>query len=147
MRIDDVVSGWMTDAVTTIAPDRSLMDAYVVMFKARGRHLPVVDGDRLVGMLSDRDLYRWGPLKDAAHPEGAMALCTTAVAEIMTREPIHSVDPLTTIGDAAEILLEAKIGALPVLDGGRLVGIITTRDLLGALVKCKRGGVKDAAGQ
>jgi acetoin utilization protein AcuB len=87
------------------------------------RHLPVTDQGRLVGMLSDHDIRQHqGHLTD------------TRVTGAMTDNPI-TVSPDTTMEEAAEIMLERKISGLPVVEQGKLVGIITTADLLGAFLE------------
>ncbi len=93
------------------------------MHSGNFRHLPIVDNGKLVGMLSDHDVRQHqGHLTD------------TRVTGAMTENPI-TVTPDTTMEEAAEIMLERKIGGLPVVDKDRLVGIITTTDLLGAFVE------------
>jgi acetoin utilization protein AcuB len=94
-----------------------------MMDEHRIRHLPVVAGGRLVGVLSDRDV------------RSAVAESTGTVAgRIMTADPV-TVTPQTRIEHAARVMLDARFGSLPVLDGSALVGIVTYTDLLRAFVR------------
>ena len=87
------------------------------------RHLPVLDGDRLVGMITHRDM-----LKILSATERREE--TTFVASVMTRDPI-AVGPETTIAEAARLLLKARFGCLPVVDANRnVIGIVTEHDFL-----------------
>ena len=87
------------------------------------RHLPVLDGDRLVGMITHRDMLKI--LSADEHNEES-----TFVASIMTRDPI-AVGPETTIREAARILIKARFGCLPVVDENRnVIGIVTEHDFL-----------------
>lgn len=128
------VSKFMTTKLITATPDQTVKDAFLVMRTHRVRHLPVVDGDKLVGIISDRDLRR---------PNWADALDDwtlyyqiddeTTVADAMTRNP-ESVRTYDPIRKALTKLREERYGALPVLNKkDELVGIISAHDLLGAL--------------
>ena len=90
------------------------------------RHLPVLDGDRLVGMITHRDMLRI-LCADERREE------STFVASIMTRDPI-AVGPGTTIVEAARILIRARFGCLPVVDEHRnVIGIVTEHDFMKVL--------------
>jgi acetoin utilization protein AcuB len=120
MRLSDMVAGWMSEHLVTTEPGASATEAIDLMLQHGIRHLPVMDGPRLVGFLSDRDVRGW--------PAGKV------VAMLMTRGPIISIDPAATLGEAATKMIERRINALPVIDqDGALVGIITSYDLLHAL--------------
>jgi CBS domain-containing membrane protein len=87
------------------------------------RHLPVLDGDKLVGMITHRDMLK---ILSAADPREE----ETFVASIMTRDPI-AVGPETTIAEAARILIKARFGCLPVVDENRnVIGIVTEHDFM-----------------
>jgi acetoin utilization protein AcuB len=113
----------MTRGVVTVSPDTTLPGARRLLDEHRIRHLPVLVNGRLVGMVSDRDL------RSAAGMNGRR----TAVGGIMTPMPV-TVTSDTRVEDAARILLDRKIGGLPVVDGQALTGIVTADDLLRALV-------------
>jgi len=121
-----VVADVMTSPVSTLAPDRSVLDAVTVFGECKFRHLLVVDGaGALLGVVSDRDA-----LRSVARGQDVEA---TAVDTVMTRNPV-TVSPATPIGDAVTLMMSHRINCLPVVeDGGRVRGIVTTTDLLRAL--------------
>jgi len=117
------VASWMSSPVHTVVPATSAADAVALLRRYRIRHLPVVDGDRAVGVVTDRDLRGVAP--------------GTAVSTIMSR-PVVVVSPRTAIDKAARLLFDRRIGCLPVIDDGRLVGILTQTDAVAALVDVLR---------
>jgi acetoin utilization protein AcuB len=121
------VSERMSTKPTSVTPDDTLAAAKALM-DAEGFHrLPVLEEGRLVGILTERDIrLHWGYLE------------STKVDAAMTAEPIF-VPPATNIEEAARVLLRHKIGGLPVVDKGKLVGIITTTDMLKAFLDVVRG--------
>jgi acetoin utilization protein AcuB len=121
LSVRDVMS---TDLVT-VRPAESVRRAYEIMRDRRIRHLPVIENDRLVGILSDRDLR---PILLSPGLTGA------SVAELMSEGPT-TITPDTSVEDAASLLVVRKIGCLPVVEGERLVGIVTETDLLAVLVE------------
>lgn len=128
------VSEIMRRDFVTLRPDDRLDLADDVMKLGRIRHMPVLDGDRLVGVVSQRDLLAASLSKalDFEPKERRVFLKSVAVDEAMTRDPV-SVSPETTASDAARLLLRRKIGCLPVVDAkGVTVGLVTETDLLRA---------------
>ncbi len=128
------VRDWMRAPVTTIRVDSPVSEAAQVMRAQRIRHLPVLDGDgRLVGIVTDRDLRQ--VVFDAAVQErlGALgqALEHLLVRDVMTWG-VLTVRPESDIRQAAALMHERKIGALPVVEGARVVGILTETDVLRA---------------
>ena len=121
------VRDWMTKQPATVAPDSSIGAALGSMRRAEVRHLLVVEADRLVGIVSHRD---WRRVQAGETPAGWES---QAVARIMTEDPV-TVAPETPVTVAARVLLERKIGCLPVRDGEAIVGIFTTSDALDALL-------------
>lgn len=118
-----LVANRMSKNPATATPRETLAEADARMHSGNFRHLPIIDNGKLVGMLSDHDIRQHqGHLTD------------TRVTGAMTDNPIV-VAPDTTMEEAAEIMLERKISGLPVVDKGKLVGIITTTDLLGAFME------------
>ena len=113
----------MTRKTETIYPDDTLAKARSMMDAAGFRRLVVAKGGAVVGMLTDRDLR-----SQAGYLE------STKVNAVMS-SPVISVAPKTTVQEAARLMLRYKIGGLPVLDDGKLVGIVTTVDLLLALLE------------
>lgn len=113
----------MTRRPVTIGPGTPCDEARRLMDEHRIRHLPVVAEGRLVGMVSDRDV------------RSAISLSAGTVAgRIMTPDPVM-VTPETRIEHAARLMLDARFGSLPVVDGHALVGIVTYTDLLRAFVQ------------
>ena len=132
MRDHGAVERWMTREPLSVTVDHPIRQALGLMRGAKVRHLLVVDGDRLAGILSNRDVRRL--VEDPAHP----ARLTDPVGRIMTEDPI-TVAPETPVTVAARLLLENRIGALPVRDGDAIVGIFTTADALDALLTLLEG--------
>jgi acetoin utilization protein AcuB len=133
-----LVRSKMTPNVITASPDTTLADALKLTRGNRIRHLPVVENDELVGLVTDRDLRLAMPpiwASDTDHAQLRDALVTRRVKEVMVKE-IITTSPNTPIEDAARQLYEHRIGCLPVLDtDGKLIGIITETDLLRAFVE------------
>lgn len=124
----------MSRQVVTLLPEQTLRDAIESMRSKRIRHLPVVEGSRLVGIVTDRDVKRATPslLSGIDRDEFDRVLDDTLVSQIMTRDPT-TVTPYMTIKSAVGLLLETRVGALPVVEAGDLVGIVTDTDMLRAL--------------
>jgi acetoin utilization protein AcuB len=138
MRLNDMVGGWMTDNPVTIAPDRPVIEAYALMAENEVRHLPVVKDGKLVGIVSDRDLHRISPLSKERPAGDVEYLFTTPVSFVMTKSGFVTAEPQTTLAEAARTLVATNIHSLPVLDGEKVVGILSTHDLLRALLGMAR---------
>jgi acetoin utilization protein AcuB len=122
----------MTRKVVTVGAEASAAEALALCRESRIRHLPVLEGGRLVGIISDRDLRSAAPaLGDPARVE---ALGRIRVADEMVRD-VATVHPEDPIEDAAVAMYERKIGCLPVVDGDDLAGIVTSSDVLRAFVR------------
>ena len=131
-----LVNDWMIAKPTTVAPSTPMLEAERIMRQEGFRHLPVVEGDVLVGIISDRDLKE-AEASDATSLsvfELNYLLSRLTVADVMTREVI-TVGPNTRVDQAARIMLGAKISCLPVVDGDRVIGMITLTDLMHALLE------------
>ena len=115
------VRDWMTEQVETAHPDDDVASVRARLGSRRVRQFPVVEAGKLVGIISDRDLRG---SKDGDARVGAL----------MTPDPLTT-SPRTPIEDAAALLRAGKVGALPVVERGMLVGIISESDLLQALVE------------
>jgi acetoin utilization protein AcuB len=115
------VAELMTANTVTVEPGDTLEAAHAKMEVGRFRQVPVVDHQRLVGILTDRDTRQH---------KGQLA--HTRVDAVMSRHPF-SVHPSTPVREAAHLLRANKIGGLPVVEGSKLVGIITATDMLRAL--------------
>jgi acetoin utilization protein AcuB len=121
----------MTKKVITVAPEDTLERAADLLADNRVHRLPVVRDGRLVGILSDSDI-RNAALRDSSR--GAVGVGGKTVGEVMTREVI-TVSPSDTVEDALLVLQKKRLGALPVVEGDRVVGIITKADVLAALIE------------
>ncbi len=128
------VSDRMTREVVTLEEEQSLREALTLQQLHKIRHIPVVADGRVVGILTDRDLKRASPslLSGIDQKQYDELLETIRVGQIMTRNP-HTVTPATPLKHVAEILIDRKFGALPVIENNLLVGIITEIDLLRVL--------------
>jgi acetoin utilization protein AcuB len=127
----------MTDPVITARPDMPVLDARHLMVEHRIRHLVVTsDGGELLGIVTDRDIRLNLPSQATSLSVWEMNYLLTrlTVEKVMTTSVI-TVGPDRSARDAAELMLDHRIGALPVVDGGRLIGIVTETDLLRAFVK------------
>ncbi len=124
----------MSAEVTTLGRNDTLLLAKDIMNLGRIRHFPVVEDDELVGVVSQRDLYRasLGTVMQYGEKAQRAFLESVAVKEIMV-DPI-SIGPDATVQDAARLMMEHKIGCLPVLEDDRLVGIVTETDMLQVVV-------------
>ena len=128
------VSKYMTQKLITATPEMTVKQAFLTMRTHRVRHLPVVDGDRLVGIISDRDLRRprWAESIDDWTAYYQVTDDIT-VSDVMTSNPevVHTYDKILK---AVSVFREQRYGALPVLDKEQnLVGILSAQDLLLAL--------------
>lgn len=123
----------MTPRPATVGPEDALGDAAGLMVQGGFRHLPVVDVDgRLVGMLSERDLRERLGTELERFADAALDLLSEDVEGSMRTVPI-TISSAQTVRDALELLMDERVGALPVVDDERLVGILSYLDVLGYL--------------
>jgi acetoin utilization protein AcuB len=136
----------MSRRVTTVRPDIHLDVAAGLMRERKIRHLPVVDrAGRLVGIITARDLRQalFAPAVLEEQTDLAAILEGLSVADIMTRGVI-SVRAAAPIREAARLMHERRLGALPVVEAGRLVGILTETDVLRAFQEMLGDAVSEA---
>ncbi len=134
-----VVRDYMTPDPVTLEPEDSLMRVLELMRLRGVRHIPVVLAGELVGLVAEGDVKRAEPstLSDTQdHFNQVME--DTPLSRIMIHEPL-TVTADTPLLKAVETLYSTKYGSLPVVEGGRLIGILTDNDLLHALVDLLRG--------
>jgi acetoin utilization protein AcuB len=126
----------MTAKPITTGPDTPVIEARQLMLGKRIRHLLITDGPKLAGIVTDRDirLNLPSPATSLSVWEVNYLLARLTVGSVMTKALV-TVSPERDCRDAAVLMLDHRIGALPVVDGGQLVGIITETDLLRAFVK------------
>lgn len=133
-----LITDWMTRAAVTISPDAPLREATRLLHQHRIRHLPVLRGGKLCGILSDRDVKTAiPPLERGYTPEQLEEIYSRPVSEIMTRE-VLTVAPGGSLVEAARLMRQRKISCLPVMYDNRLVGILTETDMLDALLAMKQ---------
>jgi len=126
-----LVKDSMTREVEALPPQSTAGEALALCRERRIRHLPVLEDDRLVGIVSDRDLRSATPA--LGDPSRAEALGRILVHEVMARE-VATAHPDDPIEEAANAMRERKIGCLPVIEDDALVGIVTSSDVMEALV-------------
>lgn len=126
----------MNRDLVTVDKQASLRRARRILDQHRIRHLLVVEGKRLVGIVTDRDLRQAAPSSKSplTISERQEFMDELKVLEVMSRKLITA-SSTTTIREAAKVMVSEKIGCLPVVDGNQLVGIVTQADLLEMLVR------------
>jgi acetoin utilization protein AcuB len=132
----NLVRDWMTPDPITISSNCTLPEAYWLMVNNKIRRLPLVDQGVLVGIVTLEDLRRMIPYNVISMDpvRASDMLVKLLVRHVMTESP-KTIQSDATLIEAARRMLESKISALPVMDGDKLVGIITESDIFRALVK------------
>ena len=133
IRVQDI----MQTSFVTISAGDTLSTVEDIMTLGGVRHMPVVRGGALVGVVSERDLLRasLSNLTDFRHEERRAFLQVVEITRVMSTPPIV-ISPEDEIEQAARLLAEKRIGCLPVIDEGKLVGLLTETDVL----RCIAGG-------
>ena len=131
-----LVRDFMTTDLTTLREDEALLDAVLIFARSGFRHLPILNGTQLVGLVTERDVKHYTPsiLSGISPDEYNRLMESTPLSKIMTRNPA-TIEPNKTIYEAAQILYDRRIGCLPVVEDGELRGIITTSDMLNLLLQ------------
>jgi acetoin utilization protein AcuB len=132
----------MSLSPVTIKSSAPLEDAIRLLVKHNIRELPVVEHGKLIGIVTDRDIRQVSPsypvFRDEEEIRDRLRQLTVSCA--MSLDPVV-VSPATDLTEAASLMIQYRIGSLPVVDGGRLVGIISVTDLLKLFVEQnERGG-------
>lgn len=132
----ELVGRWMTPDPVVATPEMTVAEAHRILTERKIRRLPVLDQGALVGIVTLGDLRGAEPSEATSLSvwEVRTLLDRLTVGRIMSR-PVHSVAAEATIGEAAKRMLENKIGGLPVMEGDRLVGIITESDVFRLVVQ------------
>ena len=135
----------MTTPEWTLQSMDTLHKAGSLMRNRQIRHAPVLAGERLVGILSDRDVrvYLPPPAHSVSEADGP-DLDQVRVREMMTEEPI-SIGPYHRVTAAASVMLQRRIGALPVVEEGKVIGIVTQTDVLRALLGLLEGEAQEVS--
>jgi len=121
----------MKQKVLTLGPEASAFEALRLCRERRIRHIPVVKDERLVGIISDRDLRDASP--PLGDPERVSTMKEIRLEDVMTRKVITT-HPEDTIVHAAREMYERQIESLPVVDEEKLLGIVTSSDVMRALI-------------
>ena len=126
----------MSPTPVVVEPKAPLREVCRLMAEHRIRHVPVISADGLVGVISDRDVREAlpSPIGPDGAAEYAAAMDHIAVWKVMA-EQVITVTPRTPLAQAAHLLADRKIGCLPVIEAGRLVGIVTETDVLRAFAE------------
>ncbi|MGA3327314.1 MAG: CBS domain-containing protein [Terriglobia bacterium] len=129
----------MTTDLTTLRDDEVLLDATLILARGGFRHIPIVNGTKLVGIVTERDVKHYTPsiLSGIPPEEYNRLMATTPLSKIMSRNPT-TIEPGKSVYEAAHILYEHRIGCLPVVENGELKGIITSTDMLKLLLQFLR---------
>jgi acetoin utilization protein AcuB len=137
------VADLMTTKVFTVEPHDLIDRVFFLIHYEKIRHLPVVEKGKLVGIVSDRDLYKaLGPKTNSKAVEpnkenSQLHVVSQKVVHIMHRG-VYTVTPSNFASEAAALMAEHRIGALPVLENDKLVGIISATDILKVFAKMER---------
>jgi acetoin utilization protein AcuB len=126
-----LMQDWMKQKVLTLGPEASAFEALRLCRERRIRHIPVVKDERLVGIISDRDLRDASP--PLGDPDRVSTMKEIRLEDVMTREVITT-HPEDTIVHAAREMYERKIESLPVVDEEKLLGIVTSSEVMRALI-------------
>ena len=124
----------LTRPAITTEPATPLRDARALMRRRGIRHLPVIDGHRLVGMLAERDIERAdvSSIPEIARHDWAVAVAGLVVADVMARDPL-ALHPETPVAEAARLARDRRADAFAVVDDGAVTGVVSRSDLLAVL--------------
>jgi len=123
-----IVEEIMNDEPYTLAPTNTVLEALKLMREKKVRHLPVVDAEQhVLGVITERDIKE--ALPSSLRDEPNSPVFNAKVEEVMIKNPLVG-HPLDFVEEVALTFYESKVGCLPIVSGGKLVGIVTTTDLL-----------------
>lgn len=132
MKKNEPIKNIMTKAPVVVALGRKLSEVRAILDDHPFHHVPVVDGDRVVGMISHQDILRVAlgdPGKMDKRELDVMLDYALDLDSVMTWDPV-TISPDDTVRKAAEVFAEGRFHALPVVEGGKLVGIVTSTDVV-----------------
>ena len=129
-----LVRDYMTPQPEALEASQQLLDAVLLLRKSGFRHIPVLDQGQLAGVISERDLWRFSPtmLIPLSQQDYNRVFEETSIGKVMTRDP-QTIAPDAPLSQAVDLLIQNRLGCLPVMENDILVGIITVRDMLRAL--------------
>lgn len=131
MRVEEL----MTTNVFTVEPHDLIDRVFFLIHYEKIRHIPVVEKGKIIGMVSDRDMYKaLGPKSNSnaieSNKEGTESHVIPKKVQHIMRRGVVSTSPETLASEAAELMAEHKIGAMPVVENDKLVGILSSSDIL-----------------
>jgi CBS domain-containing membrane protein len=131
LRVAVTVRHLMAQNPATLGRNETLDLAESIMNLGRIRHMPVVDDGKIVGIVSQRDLFRSALISALGFGRKTTSalIKTIAIKEVMT-EHVITISPEATVKEAARVMIEKKIGCLPVVEDQKLIGILTETDIL-----------------
>lgn len=143
------VREWMTRNVVTVSPDTSLLNARRLLETYEIRHLPVVADGTVVGIVSSRDICSGDRTLNAALAALRSDLAEGRFRPVSTlmSTPVRSVAPDTPVREAGSLMVAARIGAVPVVEDGRLVGLLSLVDCLRAYLAWEEEQERRSGGQ
>jgi CBS domain-containing protein len=126
----------MTADLITLNGDAPLSEAMLIFSRGSVRHIPIVNGKQLVGILTERDLKHYTPsiLSGISSEQYNRLTDTTPVSKVMSHAPL-TIEPGKSLYEAAQMLYDRRIECLPVVEGGELKGIVTVTDMLNLLLR------------
>ena len=130
----------MTRDVIVVPPELTLVSAWNVMTRERIRHLPVVRAGALIGMLSDREVLAHATIGKDGRIQVPVHV---SVGEAMTTTPLDTCEPETPVADVICTMIAKKVDVVAVVQGLRLVGLVTSTDLLSLLLQREPRGASD----
>lgn len=136
MKKREPVSNIMTKNVYTVNENDKLQDAVAIIRKHKIRHIPVMSGNKISGIISRTDLNRlsFGALFDNQEGADESVLDMLSITQVMTSSP-RTINSDDTIRDVAEIFAKEDYHALPVVENGALQGIVTTTDIIAYMLE------------
>lgn len=136
MKKREPVSHIMTKHVYTVTETDTLQEAVAIIRKNKIRHLPVMNGNKISGIISSTDINRltFGGLFDNQEGSDEAVLDLLSIPQVMTSKP-RTVSSDDLIRDVAEIFSKEEYHALPVVDNGELKGIVTTTDVISYMLE------------
>jgi CBS domain-containing protein len=131
-----VIREIMTTDVVSVQETDTLLDAAMIFARSTLRHLPVLRGKKVVGIITQRDLKSYAPglLSGVTSEQYHQVMETTSISRVMARD-LHTVRPDQPVVDAVDLLYGHRIGCLPVVENEELAGIVTTTDMLGLMAR------------
>lgn len=129
------ISQIMTSNVFTVNQTHSLRDVHNLLKEKGIHHVPVVSGDKVIGMISKTDLERVTFVNNyEGESVSTQMYDALKIEQVMTKQ-VTTIEKENTVLDAAKILAKNEFHALPVVDGDSIVGIVTTKDMMDYLIK------------